>query len=104
MAEVTVSLEDVLSRTSKTKLVLLSGTPTATNDVITCTFTTSGGVFNAVEGYSKVLTAQAYDSSTGMPKAISHNGSTVLTTVGWVVGDNKWFIYLVLKNDQGEVA
>lgn len=104
MAEVTVVVEDVLNKTQKTKMILLSGTPAATSDVITFDQSTSGAVVASGGGFSKVLSAWAQDSSTGMPKAISSNGSTVLTTVGWVVGDNKWFIYVVVKNNFGEVA
>lgn len=101
MAEVTVVVEDVLNRTAKTKLVLLSGTPTATNDVITFDQSTLGRAIGG--GFSKVLTAQAYDGSTGMPKAVSSNGSTIITTVGWTLGDNKWFLWVLLKNNFGEV-
>lgn len=102
MAEVSVTVEDVLNRTAKTKLVLLSGTPTATNDTITFDSSTLAVAIDG--GYSKVLAAWAQDGSTGLPKAISGNGSTVLTTRGFAVSDNKWFIFVMLKNDIGEVA
>lgn len=104
MAEVAVVVEDVLNKTQKTKLVLLSGTPTTTSDVITFDQSTSGPVVASGGGFSKVMAAWAHDSSTGMPKAISGNGSTVLTTRGFAASDNKWFIFVVLKNDFGEVA
>ena len=100
----TAVVELVSNLTSKNKLVLLSVTPTATNDVLTFDQSTSGLMVRCGQSFSKVVAAQAFDSSTGMPKAISSNGSTILTTVGWVTGDNKWWIWITTLNNFGQVA
>ena len=106
MAELaaTAVVELVANLTSKNKLILLSVAPTTTSDVITFDQSTSGIVPRVDGGFEKVVAAWATDSSTGMPKAISSNGSTILTTVGWAVGDNKWFIWVTVRNQKGEVA
>ena len=105
MAELsaTANVEIVANLTQKNKLILLSVTPTTTSDVLTFDQSTSGLMVKCGQAFNKVISAQAYDSSTGMPKAISSNGSTILTTVGWVVGDNKWFIWIAVQNNYGEV-
>lgn len=105
MAELaaTAVVELVSNLTSKHKQILISVTPTATNDVITFDQSTSGVVVKAGGGFEKIVTAWAIDGSTGMPKAISGNGSTILTTVGWENSDNKWFIWVIARNESGEV-
>ena len=106
MAELagTAAVELVANMSQKNKLLVLSVTPTTTSDTITFDMSTTGVLVKAGGAFNKVVTVYAYDSSTGMPKAISHNGSTVLTTRGWATGDNKWFIWVVAQNDYGEVA
>ena len=99
----TAVVEGVFNRDQKNKLILLSVTPTTTSDTLTFDQSTSGLMIRCGQSFSKVITAQAYDSSTGMPKAISSDGSTILTTVGWVTGDNKWFIWVAALNNFGEV-
>jgi len=105
MAELagTANVELVANLSSKNKLVVLSVTPTTTSDVITFDQSTTGVMIKSGQSFSKIITAKAYDSSTGISKAISHNGSTILTTVGWTVGDNKWFIEVVAENQQGGI-
>ena len=100
----TAVVEVVQNLSQKNKLILLSVAPTTTSDVLTFDQSTSGLMIKCGMNFNKVVSAQAFDSSTGMPKAISSNGSTVLTTVGWTVGDNKWFIWIVAQNNFGEVA
>ena len=105
MAELAATsvVEAVSNLSQKNKLIILSVTPTSTSDLLTFDHTTVGGLMTKCEAsFSKIITAQAYDSSTGMPKSISHNGSTILTTVGWTAGDNKWFIWLFVQNNYGE--
>ena len=106
MAELaaTAVVELVSNLTEKNKLILLSVTPTTTSDVLTFDQSTSGLMVKTGGGFNKILVAQAVDSSTGMPKAISSNGSTILPTVGWTVGDNKWFIWVTVQNNFGELA
>ena len=105
MAELaaTVGIEIVANLTAKNKLVVLSVTPTTTSDVITFDASTSGVYTRLNTPFNKIISCIAVDGSTGMSKSISHNGSTVLTTRGWVLGDNKWFIWLVAQQDFGEV-
>ena len=106
MAELsaTAVVELVANLTSKNKLILLSVTPTTTSDVITFDQSTSGLAPRIGGGFEKVVAAWAIDGSTGMPKSISGNGSTILTTRGWENSDNKWFIWVVVRNQAGEVA
>ena len=101
MAEVaSVNLEAILAKTTNTKHFLFTCTPASTSDTFTWDSST---VFNQTGGgYSKILVAWAQDSSTGMPKAISSNGSTIFTTRGWTTGDNKWFVHVVAINNLGE--
>lgn len=105
MAELaaTAVVELVANLTSKNKLILLSLAPTSTSDVITFDQSTSG-IVARVGGFERVVAAWAIDGSTGMPKAISGNGSTILTTRGYLGTDNKWFVWVVTRNQAGEVA
>lgn len=105
MAELaaTAVVELVANLTQKNKLIILSVTPTTTSDTITFDQSTNGVLNNSGAAFSKIITVSAYDSSTGMPKAISHDGSTILTTRGWAAADNKWFIWVVAQNNFGEV-
>jgi len=105
MAELaaTANVEIVANLTSKNKLVVLSVTPTATNDTITFDQSTTGAMIRCGQSFSKIISCIAVDSSTGIPKAISHNGSTVLTTRGWTLGDNKWFIWITAENQMGGI-
>ena len=88
----------VLNSTNRNKLVVLQAGPIATDTTITFDQSTLG---LGITGFSKIVSAHAYDASTGMPKAISHNGSTILTTVGFTPGDNPWHVWVVLLNDGG---
>ena len=102
MAEATSQiLLSVTSPTQKNKSYLFSVKPATTTDLITFDQSTSGIFKQAGAGASKLIAAFAVDSSTGMPKAISSNGSTILTTVGWTVGDNAWFVWAHFINDYG---
>lgn len=105
MAELagTANVEVISNLSQKNKLLILSVTPTATNDTITFDQSTTGILIKAGQCFSKIISCTAYDSSTGMPKAISHNGSTILTTRGWVMGDSKWFIQVIAENQMGVV-
>ena len=100
--EATVVVMAVLNSTNRNKLVLLRALPTATDSTITFDQSTRGAYSQIGGGFSKVVSAQAFDSSTGMPKSISSNGSTVLTTVGFTSSDNEWFVWAVLSNDSGD--
>ena len=95
----------VANLSQKNKLILLSVKPTTTSDLLTFDHSTAGGLMiKCGQNFNKIISCVAIDSSTGMPKAISHNGSTILTTVGFVTGDNKWFIWVTAQNNFGEVA
>ena len=100
----TTVVEMVANLSHKNKLILLSVTPTTTSDLLTFDQSTSGLMVRCGQNFNKIISCIAVDSSTGMPKAISHNGSTILTTVGWTNGDNKWFIWVAAQNNFGEVA
>lgn len=100
MAEATSQVVlGVFNSTNRNKLVVLKVSPQATTDLITFDQSTLGKSIG--QNFNKVLAAHAYDSSTGMPKAISSDGSTILTTVGWTLGDNAWFVWATLLNDTG---
>ena len=102
MAEATSQvLLAVSGSTQKNKTVLFKVQPQATTDLITFDQSTSGIFKQSGAGSSKLIAAYAVDSSTGMPKAISSNGSTILTTVGWTNSDNPWFVWAHFINDYG---
>ena len=102
MAEATSQvLLAVSNPAQKNKIVVFSVQPQATTDLITFDTSTPGLGMQIGGGYSKLIMAYAVDSSTGMHKAIASNGSTILTTVGWTVGDNAWFVVAHFINDLG---
>lgn len=105
MAELagTANVEVIGNLSQKNKFIVLSVTPTTTSDTITFDQSTTGTMIRCGQSFSKIISVSAVDSSTGMPKSISHNGSTILTTRGWVTGDNKWFITIIAENQMGGV-
>ena len=101
VVEATTVVLAVLNATNINKLVVLKAALNATDNTITFDQSSRGTYAQVGGGFNKVITAIAFDSSTGLPKAISSNGSTVLTTVGFTGGDNDWFIWAICTNDSG---